>query len=79
MIKNYDKKLKSLDKILIGRIYYKDESTGIPAIPFPPIKILTHSAGKCTVTMGENTPVQTITEKQALDYIDGRGGYSNTP
>lgn len=78
MTKVYILKLATANDIEVGKTYHKDMNLGGFLAQFPEIKILSRSGGVVTATIGKDTFVQTLTDAEALAYINAQGGYDNT-
>jgi len=73
MIKLYDKKVASAVNIEVGKTYFKS-----PIFQLLKITIVSHVGSIVTATIGTDTLVQTLTEAEALAYINTHGGYDDT-
>lgn len=77
-LKHYNSQLSLASELEEGKTYYKNLMITYPAMCLPKIEIISITAGVATVKIGKETSSQTITEDQALLYINCQGGYSDT-
>lgn len=78
-IKLYNLTLSAPVNIIEGKTYHKDPHMSFPFARLPKIKIISHVGSTVTATIGDDTFVQTITESEALAYINAQAGYSDIP
>lgn len=75
----YNLKLNLANEVAIDKTYYKNMKFNHFFPQLEKMKILSHSGGVVTATIGDDTFVQTITVIEAFHYINAHEGYSNTP
>ena len=63
--------------IEVGKTYFKDPNLGYPLMSVLDIKIMSHAGGVVTAQIGNDGVTQTLTETEAMLYINCEGGYSN--
>lgn len=71
----YTHRLQNGNELEVGKTYYKDKRLTFPLANLLNIKILSKSGGNVTATIGKDTFVQTMTEDEAMLYINAQGGY----
>ena len=71
----YTHKLQNNSEIEVDKTYYKDKRLSFPIANLLNIKILSKAGGNVTATIGTDTFVQTMTEDEAMLYINAQGGY----
>ena len=75
----YNDTLPNVAALSVTTFYKNPIAFGFPSKKMFKINILTHAGGICTCTIGDDSFVQTITEDEALAYINAEGGFSLTP
>lgn len=79
MIKIYNLQLDAPVNMKVGKTYHKDPHMSFPFVRLPKIKVISHSGGIVTATIGDDTFVQTLTETEAHAYVNAQGGYHDEP
>lgn len=76
-MRSYALTIANVGSIVVDKTYFKDPNLGYPLTPVQNIKIMSHVGSVVTAKIGNDGVTQTLTETEAMFYINCEGGYSN--